>query len=77
MNHLAETVEHETRTLGRAQGALETIGGILWHRQFSNDYSQLTEQDVEGLSIALVSISDLMSRIVEHLDEALEREAKQ
>lgn len=70
-------IEIHTRELGMAQGALTTIGEILWRRHMSADLDNLSNGDIEGLSLAVCSIATLVGHIVTDLGEAIEQEAKQ
>ncbi len=69
--------EYRVRELGMAADSLNTIGTILWRRHMSADLDELSKGDIEGLSLAVVSIAGLINEIVEVFDEALKAEAEQ
>lgn len=69
-----DLVELRVRELSIAQGALGTIGDILFRRHMSADLDELSKGDIEGLSLAVCSIATLMGDIVTDFDEAFEKQ---
>ena len=67
-----ERIRYHVRQLSLAAGGVETIGQLLQRRYCSADLDNITERDLEGLSLALQSLAYAELVVVGEIDSAVD-----